>query len=108
MSLGDSRISAVLTVNRSLPLYPDNRTCPKSVGMSQRCHEETHAAHLTARSLARPNLALAILLHRFSCSPYLCDRTVVNKLSFQSRRHDPHHDQPLEVGKHAHVVACDN
>ena len=29
--------SAVLTVDRSLPVYPDQRTFPRVVGMSQRC-----------------------------------------------------------------------
>jgi hypothetical protein len=30
-------ISAILTVGRSLPVYPDKQTFPESVGMSQRC-----------------------------------------------------------------------
>jgi len=52
MSLGDSRISAVLTVNRSLPLYPDNRTCPKSVGMSQRCQYATSSQYFEMKKAA--------------------------------------------------------
>jgi hypothetical protein len=34
---------SILTVRRSLLVYPDKQTCSKSVGMPQRCHEETHA-----------------------------------------------------------------
>jgi hypothetical protein len=37
-------ISAVLTMRRQLPVYPDERTLSVSVGMSQRCHFRTHAA----------------------------------------------------------------
>src|SRR5260370_41976893 len=32
---------AVLTVGRSLPVYPDERTFSGEVGMSQRCQQET-------------------------------------------------------------------
>src|SRR5439155_24233292 len=35
--------SAVLTFGRLLPVFPDKQTFSKSVGMSQRCHQETHA-----------------------------------------------------------------
>ena len=30
-------------VRRSLPVYPDERTIPEPVGMSQTCHFRTHA-----------------------------------------------------------------
>jgi hypothetical protein len=33
--------SAILTVGRSLPVCPDQRTFAGCVGMSQRCHERT-------------------------------------------------------------------
>ena len=41
-------IRDVPTVRRSLPVYPDKQTFSVPVGMSQRCHEETHALQQTA------------------------------------------------------------
>jgi hypothetical protein len=41
----------ILTGSRSLPIFPDQRTFLVSVGMSQRCHEETLALQQTALSL---------------------------------------------------------
>src|SRR3979409_1737334 len=35
--------SAVLAVRRSLPVCPDEQTFSESIGMSQTCHERTHA-----------------------------------------------------------------
>jgi hypothetical protein len=35
----------ILTVGWPLPVYPDQRTFSKPVGMSQRCHFRTHAVH---------------------------------------------------------------
>ncbi len=43
-------ISAVLTVGRSLPVYPDEETSCDPVGMSQTCQEEK--CDLTARRSA--------------------------------------------------------
>ncbi len=34
----------VLTVRRSLPVYPNKQTISESVGMSQRCQDRTHAS----------------------------------------------------------------
>ena len=39
--------SAVLTVDRSLPVYPDQRTFQERSGMSQRCHQATYAKFAT-------------------------------------------------------------
>ena len=35
--------SADLSIGPSLPVFPDDRTSSVSVGMSQTCHEQTHA-----------------------------------------------------------------
>ena len=38
------RVNRVVpTVRRSLPVYPDKQTFSVPVGMSQRCHKQTHA-----------------------------------------------------------------
>jgi hypothetical protein len=42
--------SAVLTVGRSLPVFPDQRTFSVSVGMSQRCHKRSFDQPRLARS----------------------------------------------------------
>jgi hypothetical protein len=34
----------ILAVRRPLPVYPDEQTSSESVGMSQTCHNRTHAA----------------------------------------------------------------
>jgi hypothetical protein len=36
--------SRVLTTSRSLPVYPDDRTCSVSAATSQKCHFRTHAS----------------------------------------------------------------
>src|ERR1019366_2408541 len=38
----------VLTVSNPLPVYRDNQTLSEAVGMSEKCHEETHASQQTA------------------------------------------------------------
>ena len=46
-------IRVVLAVRRLLPVYPDERTCSESVGMSQTCHISGSRIH--SGSPARPN-----------------------------------------------------
>jgi hypothetical protein len=41
-------IRVASAVRRRLPVFPDQRTSPKSVGMSQRCHNRTRAPLQTA------------------------------------------------------------
>jgi len=43
----DSRLT--LTVRRTLPVFPHEQTSAAPVGMSQRCHNRTHAPQQTAR-----------------------------------------------------------
>src|SRR2546430_8124853 len=40
----DSTKRVILTVCRSLPVFPDERTISEPVCMSQRCHVQTHAS----------------------------------------------------------------
>src|SRR5258708_28767314 len=46
--------SAVLTAGLSLPVYPEQRTFSESVGMSQRCQQETHALQKQRRGPLPP------------------------------------------------------
>jgi hypothetical protein len=39
-------IRAVLTVDRSLPVYPEQRTSSDRPGMSQTCHRQAHSCRL--------------------------------------------------------------
>ncbi|MFL6824959.1 MAG: hypothetical protein ACJ8E2_00690, partial [Bradyrhizobium sp.] len=42
-------IRVVLTVCRSLPVFPDKQTFSKSFGISQTCHNQTHAPQQNRR-----------------------------------------------------------
>src|SRR5260370_11745852 len=44
---------AVLTTRPSLPVFPDKRTCPVLVGMSQTCHERKFHFYLSPRGACR-------------------------------------------------------
>jgi hypothetical protein len=48
----------ILTMRRSLPVYPDKQTFLEPVGMSQKCHNRTHAPHkaLAIQSPHQPQL----------------------------------------------------
>jgi hypothetical protein len=43
-----------LTVVRLLPVFPYEQTSAASVGMSQKCHKETHAAQQTVLFIRSP------------------------------------------------------
>src|SRR5260370_18563463 len=45
--MSETVIRVILSVRQPLPVYPDERTFSVSVGMSQRCHQRTHALQHT-------------------------------------------------------------
>src|SRR5436305_7464564 len=56
----DSTKSAVLTMSEPLPVHPDKQTCLESVGMSQRCQQQSFCEAKAIRPARHPSRAARI------------------------------------------------